>query len=211
MRRILLVLLILAFGASEADARRGRHRHHRHHGVVVVMPGGPAGLSPLERLRAPPRGRYGAVARSPEENTGFVTAAMPDTLAPPGWKLQPADPQWDGRRYVAPDGAAWLAVYATPAEPEALAAHMRTIAFADGEEISYLRGEHDWIAVSGRKGERIFYRKAVLACAGKRWQHVAFEYPAEAKRTLDPHVAKAARALDPSADHGCEPITTPQQ
>jgi hypothetical protein len=36
--------------------------------------------------------------------------------------------------------------------------------------------ESDWLAVSGIKGNKIFYRKAVIACGGKVWHHIAFEY-----------------------------------
>jgi hypothetical protein len=40
-----------------------------------------------------------------------------------------------------------------------------------------LRRETDWLAVSGFKGDRIFYRKAVIACGGTVWHHIEFEYP----------------------------------
>src|SRR6266540_1245804 len=214
MRRLALILLgltlviaELALGVTEADARR-RHRH-RHHQFYMMMPREPpVAFIPRPRLRAPfeerrfrERERAGRFA---DENIGRAHPGASE-LVPPDWQLQPPDPKWEGRRYLSPDGSAWLAVYPTPVEQEPLAAHMKTIAFVDGEEITYLRGERDWIAVSGYKGDRIFYRKAVLACGGKRWEHVAFEYPAEAKRSLDPYVAHVARALDVSAHDGCAP------
>jgi len=77
-----------------------------------------------------------------------------------------------------------------------LADHMRSIIFVKDETITYLRGERTWVAVSGFKDSRIFYRKAILACAGKAWHHIAFEYPAELKIKMDPLVAAAAQALD---------------
>ena len=132
-------------------------------------------------------------------------------LVPPEWRLQPPDPNWKGKRYVSPDDAAWFAAYATPVEQEPIGAHMRAIAFVDGEEITHLRGERDWIAVSGLKAERIFYRKAALACGGKSWRHVAFEYPAHAKRSMDEFVIRAARALDSSVNDGCEPALSSSQ
>jgi hypothetical protein len=107
-------------------------------------------------------------------------------------------------RFVSPDGAAWLATSATPAEQEPIADHLKTIAFAEGEEIAYLAGQRDWIAVSGRKGDRIFYRKAVLACDGKVWRHVAFEYPAAARRSVDPFVVRVAAAVTTTVNDGCE-------
>ncbi len=66
----------------------------------------------------------------------------------------------------------------------------------EDETITYLRGERTWVAVSGFKESRIFYRKAILACAGKAWHHIAFEYPAELKGRMDPFVVAAAAALD---------------
>ena len=42
-----------------------------------------------------------------------------------------------------------------------------------------IRRERDWIAVSGFKRSRIYYRKAVVACEGKVWHYVEFEYPAD--------------------------------
>ena len=73
---------------------------------------------------------------------------------------------------------------------------MKSFAFVDGETITYLRGERSWIAVSGFKGSRIFYRKAVVACGGTIWKHIAFEYPTELKHEMDRFVVSAARALD---------------
>ena len=64
---------------------------------------------------------------------------------------------------------------------EPITSHMQSVAFAEGGTVTYLRGERDWIVVSGTKGDRIFYRKAVIACGGKVWHHVAFEYPVALK------------------------------
>ena len=58
---------------------------------------------------------------------------------------------------------------------EPVAAHMDTVATQQGEGVTYLRRERDWLAVSGLKGGRIFYRKAVIACGGNMWHHIAFE------------------------------------
>ena len=51
----------------------------------------------------------------------------------------------------------------------------------DGEELTQVRGQRSWISVSGFRGDCIFYRQALLACAGDRWDHIAFEYPSNAK------------------------------
>jgi hypothetical protein len=127
-------------------------------------------------------------------------------LVPPDWRLQPPDPNWKGKRYLSPDGDAWFALYISPADQEPVAAHMRAVAFADGEEITYLRGERDRIVASGQKAGRIFFRKAMLACGGKSWRHIAFEYPLDAKRRMDRVVTRAARVLDDSTDEDCPTV-----
>src|SRR5215211_444529 len=88
---------------------------------------------------------------------GYLRMAGPgpspglQTLIPPDW--QPSQEQnWQGRRYVSPTGDAWLAVYASPADAQALEAHLKAVAFVDGEDITYLRRERDWMVVSGFKG-----------------------------------------------------------
>ena len=70
-----------------------------------------------------------------------------DAFIPAGWTLQPEDPNFSGRRYMAPDGSAWLALYSAPAEKDKVAAHLKNVAFADGEEVTYIRGARDWLAV----------------------------------------------------------------
>jgi glycosyltransferase involved in cell wall biosynthesis len=67
----------------------------------------------------------------------------------------------------------------------------------------YFRREPDWLAVSGLKGSRIFYRKAVIACGGKIWHHIAFEYPAVRKRQMDPFVIRASRSIDHAEYDSC--------
>jgi hypothetical protein len=196
MRRALLVVLILAVTATAADARR---RHHRH-----SYPDETFGLSPDTMPARPDR----ALAR-PDRGLDRHSRATRDArdadarAVPAGWQLQPPDSSWHGKRYLSPDGSAWFATYTSPSE-EPVAAHMKTVAFGDGEELTYLRGERDWIAVSGLKADRIFYRKAVLACGGRVWRHVAFEYPADAKRSMDGFVNRAAATVERPTSEACD-------
>src|SRR5262249_21965242 len=195
MRRVVLVLLILAVSATAADARRRHHRHH--HGyesgpTVGVAPDG-ARASGVPRPGDLPD-RFDRRARARDAG---------DARVPAGWELQPPDPAWQGKRYLSPDGSAWFATYASPAEGS-VADHMKTVAFGESEDITYLRGERDWIAVSGFKAERIFYRKAVLACGGRLWRHVAFEYPSAARRAMDGFVRRAAEGLERMPPDGCD-------
>ena len=188
MRRVILIALVLAVTATSADARRRHHRYYiRHAPVMMVMPDA-ADMA---------RGMRGSA-----DTAQFV---------PRDWQLQPPDPNWQGRRYLAPDGSAWLALYSASATNDATA-RFKAVAFADGEEVTYLRGERDRLTVSGLKGDRIFYRKVALACGGTQWRHIALEYPAEAKARFDRYVESVSRGFERIADDGCGDnlFTTPQ-
>ena len=183
MQRAVLIALILVLTASSADARRRHHRVHfymRHAPVMMVSPAAAAAEFARE-----PRGRIEA-----------------SQIVPRDWQLQPPDPNWQGRRYVAPDGDAWLALYSTNAANDATA-RFKAVAFADGEEVTYLRGERDRMTVSGLKGDRIYYRKVMLACGGAQWRHVALEYPAQDKARFDRLVENISRGFERIADDGC--------
>jgi hypothetical protein len=114
-----------------------------------------------------------------------------------------------GQRFVSADGAAWLALFATPAEQQTIAKHTNAVAFVDGEQITRLHGEENWIEVSGFKADRSFYRKAVLACAGRVWDEVAFEYPTQTQGSISEFVSRAAKAVENSEDQGCEDSASP--
>ena len=175
---VVLSAATLVLSVTSADARR-RHKHYRMQGAPVMMV-----LPPMEAVR-------GARARG---DSNFI---------PADWKLQPADPNFSGRRYMAPDGSAWLALYSAEANKDAIASHLKSVAFADGEDVTYLRGARDWLAVSGLKGERVYYRKVVLACGGTTWRHMAFEYPVQAKPVIDRRVERAAAVFDRLAEESC--------
>ena len=125
-------------------------------------------------------------------------------VVPSGWTVDPHDPNWRGTRYVSPDGSAWFAAYVSPVEAEPIPAHMEAVATQEGEHVTYARRERDWLAVSGFKGHRIFYRKAVIACGGTMWHHIAFEYPAAQKRQMDAFVNRASRSIDHAEYDSCE-------
>ena len=78
---------------------------------------------------------------------------------------------------MSPDGSSWFAAYSSPVADEPVAAHMDTVVTQQGEGVTYLRRERDWLAVSGLKGGRIFYRKAVIACGGNMWPTLSNSRP----------------------------------
>jgi hypothetical protein len=177
MHTWLFALFVLAISANAAEARHWHH-HWRASGFDLNEIGEDE-LKPV----LPDVGRSGR---------GRRTVA---SLVPPDWRAEDQN-GWDGKRFISPDGASWIAIYKASAKEETPADHMKEIIFAPSETITNLRGERTWIAVSGLKDTKIFYRKAILACAGTAWHHIAVEYPVELKDRMDRFVALASRTLD---------------
>ena len=112
-------------------------------------------------------------------------------MVPADWTQETRQSPSEPLRYTSPDGTAWLTLYATPADKRG---SLRRA--GEGEEVTYRRVTPRFVAVSGYKGDRIFYRKSNLACHGTRWHHVALEYPAEDKRKLDGLVTRVAHTMN---------------
>jgi len=192
MRKALSVACVLAAMTATSEARHWRwHWHGNHSGA------------PYNSIE-----KYGSAREDIAERKRWRRDVNPTDLVPPGWQLQAPEANWSGKRFVSPDGSSWLAVYSFPTTKEAVALHMQSVAFAEGETLTFLRGEKDWIAVSGVKSERIFYSKAIIACGGKVWHQIAFEYPIVLKREMDPLVARAGAIIDLAQSDGCETDTS---
>ena len=185
--RAALAALMLACAAGSADARR--HRHHLRYYYDAVTP---AEL-----------GRQAEPAPTPGDSVQ-PRAQSRSRLVPANWREEPADPQLKGQHFVSPDGNSSFIAYTVPAGADGIADHMKAVAFGDGEQVTYLRGERTWIAVSGFKQGRIFYRAAVLACGGDRWHHIAFDYPASAKAEMRDFVDRAATTVRNSENSWCD-------
>ena len=72
--------------------------------------------------------------------------------------------------------------------------------------IEHEREGRTWVVVSGLFGDRIFYRKAMLACGGRAWHYMEFEYPAGQKHAFDRFVTRSNAALGAYARSGCETL-----
>jgi hypothetical protein len=156
-------------------------------------------------------GRYGlpafmfaALVGAASTVSGKEPVGAPGYLAivPPDWKVLSEDTINHERRFVSPSGDAWLSLYARPPD-ESVEAHLARVRHQDDEQITYERRGGTWIVVSGYKGDRIFYRKAMLACGGRSWHHLAFEYPADQKLAFDQFVTRASYALKEYNQIGC--------
>jgi hypothetical protein len=181
VQKVLLAILLSLFLVQTADARKRRHHRVLESDVFIATPDGRS------------------FDRSRKKSDRRRAVAIPlAAIVPPGWQLQPPEPNWAGKRFKSPDGTASLAIYKAPAAAP-VADHMKSVVFAgEGETLTHIQGERSWIAAAGFKGSRMFYRKAILACGGRVWHHVAFEYPPEIKGRLDRFILLAAEGLDDS-------------
>jgi hypothetical protein len=114
------------------------------------------------------------------------------SLVPPDWTQEARSSQNEPLRYTSPDGSASLTLYATPADKRG----KLNPGVADDERVTYRRVTPRFIAISGFKGDNIFYRKSNLACGGTRWHHIALEYPASDKRRMDGLVTRVAHSMN---------------
>lgn len=122
-------------------------------------------------------------------------------IIPRDWTLLTPNPnEW---RAVSPRKDAWLSLYATPAGGSA-SSHLRQWGVSAGDRVTYQRQGQGWTVVSGyTAANRIFYRKTMLACGGRKWHNLALEYPASNKAEMDKFVTRASYALGAYNAAGC--------
>ena len=106
-------------------------------------------------------------------------------IVPNSWTLLPRAPDSLGRRFVSPSGDAWLWYFAVPVQSQGRPPTAR------GEPTYQARGG-DWTVTSGYRGDRIYYRRAMLACHNTKWRQIEFEYPASEKRLFDSFVTRTS-------------------
>ncbi|WP_068017192.1 hypothetical protein [Rhodoplanes sp. Z2-YC6860] len=59
--------------------------------------------------------------------------------------------------------------------------------------------------MTGNKSDGLlFYREAVIACAGRTWHQIAFEYPDHMKAQMGRFISDAAVAVLNSENDGCD-------
>jgi hypothetical protein len=117
-------------------------------------------------------------------------------IVPNSWTLLPRAPDSLGRRFTSPSGDAWLWYFAVPARAQGRSPTAR------GQATYEARGA-DWTVTSGYRGDRIFYRRAMLACHNTKWRQIEFEYPASEKRLFDNFVTRTSYALRAYKELGC--------
>ncbi|MCI4677638.1 hypothetical protein K9U39_03065 [Rhodoblastus acidophilus] len=120
---------------------------------------------------------------------------------PADWKVEPAPENNDGRAFTSSDGRARLTIsgiFALEGREEEFAEKARPL---EGETVTYTARKGDWIVVSGLRGGKIFYRKAILSCGNKVWNDLDIEYPKAEKAKYDAVVAHLADSLRPGSGY----------
>src|SRR4029079_18238295 len=133
----------------------------------------------------------GSVADARELDVPF------QAIVPNSWTLLPRAPDSLGRRFISPSGDAWLWYFAVPVQAQGRPPTAR------GQATYGARGR-DWTVTSGYRGDRIFYRRAMLACNNTKWRQIEFEYPASEKRLFDRFVTRTSYALRAYQNAGCK-------
>jgi hypothetical protein len=122
-------------------------------------------------------------------------------IIPRDWTLLP--PKSNEWRAVSPRGDAFLSLYATPVKGS-VSSHRRQWGVGAKDRVIYQRQGQGWTVVSGYTADnRIFYRKTMLACEGRKWHNLEFEYPASDKPAMDEFVTRASYALGAYTRAGC--------
>jgi len=123
-------------------------------------------------------------------------------IIPQNWRAVQAPQGVQARGFVSPDGNSKIVLYGKPAT-RTVAEQLSRLRAVRGGDITYERAGRTWIVVSGFMGNRIFYRKAILACGGRAWHYLEFEYPAAQKRAFDEFVTHSSATLGAYARSGC--------
>jgi hypothetical protein len=119
-----------------------------------------------------------------------TAAATPPNLVPRGWMKQASSAR-DIIQFTSPDGRATLTMHdIKPATSPVAVVRPRS-----GEIATYQKRGLTWSVLSGYRGENIFYRRADLACKGRRVHEIELIYPRGEKRQLDATVTSISRHL----------------
>lgn len=129
-----------------------------------------------------------------DERTGTVA------MVPSEWQPSSRDPDWEGVRFFSDDKESWVAVWGKSSEGHSSRSYYKLVADTAGDRVTYSRRGRNWFVVSGYKGDRIFYVKAIRRCGRESWHHIALEYPAERKRAYDRMVSAVSRSLSAECD-----------
>jgi hypothetical protein len=118
---------------------------------------------------------------------------------PKQFKAEPPPGAYDGRTFSSADGAQF-AVYASYDASDFNLAKYEDFTLRNldsGETVTYKSRGDNWFVISGTKGGSIFYERHLLSHGGQMADGFFMTYPAAAKQTYDPIVARMAKSFRP--------------
>ena len=121
---------------------------------------------------------------------GFVVQYPPtifEPLAPTS--LDPEDEENQGVRFISKDGEAVIWAWGTlNTRNRSLLAYKKFVSEKAKRigTITYKPNGDNWFALSGYKGERIFYRKVIMSCNGYVINSLHIEFPRDMRKLYDP-------------------------
>jgi hypothetical protein len=147
--------------------------------LLTLLTGAAIVAARADTMRTYANPRFGATAEVPSD-----------------WRADPPPENGDGQRFSSPDGLATITISGILNLDDNVEAAMREEEEPGaGETITYRQRSGRALITSGTRGMEIFYRKAILVCADRIWNHVSLEYPAAQKAHYDSLVARIAGSL----------------
>lgn len=122
------------------------------------------------------------------------------TIDYPGiFKMQRPPDADDGRTFKSADGAIFKVAASYNALDFTVASYRDFVVknLDRGSHITYETRGDNWFVISGTNGGAIFYEKHVLSHDAQMTEEFVMSYPAAAKQTYDPIVARMAKSLRP--------------
>jgi hypothetical protein len=116
---------------------------------------------------------------------------------PDRFKAEPLPGSDDGRTFGSADGAKF-SVYASYNALDFNLAKFQDFTLKNldpGAVVTYKTRGDNWFVISGTKGDDIFYERHMLSHDGQMTEGFSMSYPAAAKQSYDPVVARMAKSF----------------
>lgn len=116
---------------------------------------------------------------------------------PDQFKAEPPPGSDDGRTFKSADGAEF-SVYASYNALDFNLAKFQDFTLKNldpGAVVTYKTHGDNWFVISGTKGDDIFYERHMLSHDGQMTEGFSMSYPAAAKQSYDPVVARMAKSF----------------
>lgn len=118
---------------------------------------------------------------------------------PDQFKAEPPPDADDGRKFTSADGAEFSVYASYNALDFNLDKYEGFILknLDPGQIVTYKAHGGNWFVISGTKGDTVFYERHLLSHGGQMTEGFSMTYPAAAKSSYDPIIARMAKSFRP--------------